>query len=503
MRYRHAIVGPIGLAALLTVTGALALTSAPSAVVTEAPASSPPARRARASIRLEVGRASSWVGQNIPVILRAQFRDVEGVTLEGAPELKSDGVFTSDLAREPHQSTEIIDGEPVLVATWTGTITPSTSGPLALAVELPVRVRFHEALAQPVLRDPTDGDPFAGMDIDPADPSSVQRLFRSFQQSFSRTLEPSIGRAHEDAVTLKASVRPLEIKALPVAGQPAAFSGAVGRFELRASVAAAKVHASEPVTLQVTLQGQGDLDRVDLPGVPSSADWKAYPTTAKTEAPVAGKRLGRKTFEQVLVPLHGGQLTIPPVSLGVFDPVVGRYTAIETSPLTVAVEGASEPAASAETMATPDPAPTVKPPAATRVAVPSPGSLVVSPRTVGLRLVPILAVLLGALAVRLRGRRDEERTLRQTLRRTAKRGSGAAFFDTARRLIVVHFAKRWGVAEGEVTADALRKHLGPTADPLVAAISTADALRFGRRDLKPTELGFACTTIEAGLRDAT
>jgi hypothetical protein len=37
----------------------------------------------------------------------------------------------------------------------------------------------------------------------------------------------------------------------------------------------------------------------------------------------------------------------------------------------------------------------------------------------------------------------------------------------------------------------------------VAAISTADALRFGRRDLKPTELGFACTTIEAGLRDAT
>jgi len=499
MKHRHAVVGSIALAASLAVTGAQAATVAPSAVTAAAPA---PARPGRASIGLEVVRATWWVGQSIPVVLRARFRDVDGVTLEGTPEFKSEAVFTRDLAREPHQSTEIVDGEPVLVATWSGTITPSTSGPLALSVELPVRLRFHEASA-PVFRDPTDGDPFAGMDIDPADPSSIQRMLRSFQQSFSRTLEPSLGRAHDEALTLRASARPLEIKALPVADQPAAFSGAVGRFDMRASVTADRVHASEPVTLLIKVQGQGDLDRVELAGVASSADWKAYPTTAKTEAPVAGKAVGRKTFEQILVPLHGGSLTIPPVPLAVFDPIAGRYTAIETSPVTVTVEGALEAATAAAATPSPGVAPSVATRAAIAATVPPPESLVVSPRTVGWRLAPALALLLGVIALRLRPTRSEEPSLRRTLRRTAKLGRGTAFFETARRLIVVHFAKRWGVAEGEITADTLRQRLGPTADPLLAAMSTADALRFGRADLQPSELGAACATIEANLRDAT
>jgi hypothetical protein len=504
MKQRHTVVGLIGLAAWLAVTGAQAATAAPSDVAAASPA---PARRGRASIGLEVGRATWWVGESIPVVLRARFRDVDGVTLEGVPELKSEGIFTRDLAREPHQSTETVDGEPVLVATWSGTITPSTSGPLALSVELPVRLRFHEA-STPVFRDPTDGDPFAGlpfagMDIDPADPSSMQRMLRSFQQSFARTLEPSMARAHDEALTLRASARPLEIKALPVTGQPAAFSGAVGRFDMRASVTADRVHASEPVTLLIKVQGQGDLDRVELSGVASSADWKAYPTTAKTEAPVAVKAFGRKTFEQILVPLHGGSLTIPPVPLTVFDPIAGRYTAIETSPLTVTVEGALDAAPAAAAMPSPGMAPSVVTPATIAATVPPPESLVVSPRTVGWRLAPALAVLLGVIALRLRPTRNEERSLRRALRRTAKLGKGTAFFETARRIIVVHFANRWGVAEGEITADTLRKRLGPTANPLLAAMSTADALRFGRADLQPSELGAACTTIEANLRDAT
>jgi len=42
----------------------------------------------------------------------------------------------------------------------------------------------------------------------------------------------------------------------------------------------------------------------------------------------------------------------------------------------------------------------------------------------------------------------------------------------------------------------------PTADPLVAPLSAADALRFGRRTLQPTELDNAFTSIEASLRSA-
>ena len=144
MKYIHAILGAVGMAALLAAGGFAGPRGSCCRGIRRV-GGEPPRVDARASIRLEVGRGTSWVGQAIPVVLKARFRDVEGVTLEGAPELTSDGVFTSDLAREPHQSTEIVDGEPVLVATWTGTITPSTAGPLALSVELPARIRFHES----------------------------------------------------------------------------------------------------------------------------------------------------------------------------------------------------------------------------------------------------------------------------------------------------------------------------------------------------------------------
>ncbi|MGD0679595.1 MAG: BatD family protein [Polyangiaceae bacterium] len=514
MRLGRSVLGAIAIAGLIACGESAAIASPPPPVSRSAPAATPAAQRSRASIRLTVGTSSGWVGQAIPITVSAQFRDVEGVTLEGSPQITSDSVFTTHLAREPRQSTAIADGEPTLVATWAGTITPSTAGPIALSVELPVRIRFREAAAPPpAFQDPSQGDPFGGMqgdpfgglDIDPSDPASIQRLLRSFQQSFSQPFETSLGRVHDEAITLKAASGRLEIKPLPAAGQPPTFSGAVGRFDMRASIAEGPVRSSDPVTLRVTVQGEGDLDRVDLPGIKTSSDWKAYPATSKTEAP-AGKRLGRKTFEQVLIPLHGGSLMIPSITLSTFEPNAGRYTSIQTAPFTVAVEGSPAPSPSVPPAATASgiaPGAAADAPTLDVSQIPSPSSLVPAPRTVGLSLAPALAALLAAVAVRLWPLRSGEKALRRTLRRTAKEGRVAPFFEAAHRLIVVHFAKRWGVAETDVTAEALRDHLGPTADPLVDALSTGDALRFGRRDPGPIELPVFCSTIESSLRDAT
>jgi hypothetical protein len=503
-----AVFSAIAMAGLVASLESPAIAAPPQSVAASAPAPASATHRSHASIRLTIGNASAWVGQAVPITVSAQFRDVEGVTLEGAPQLTSESVFTSNLSQEPRQSTVIVDGEPTLVATWTGTLTPSTAGPIALSVELPVRIRYRDAAPQrPALQDPLQGDPFAGMDdIDPANPASLQRIFRSFQQSFAQPFETALGRAHDDAITLKAASFPLEIKPVPASGQPPAFSGAVGRYEMQASIADGPVRASDPVTLRIVVRGDGDLDRVDLPGIATSSDWKAYPPTSKTEARVAGKRSGRKTFEQVLIALHGGNLTIPSIALSAFEPTAGRYTTIQTAPLAVTVEGAPAPSPSVEstapagiTIAEPPP----EDPAMNASPLPSPSSLVPAPRTVGLSLAPVLAALLAAVAVRLWRRRDAEKSLRRTLRRSAQGGSVAAFFDAARRLIIVHFAKRWRVAEAEVTVDALRGRLGPTADPLVTAISTADALRFGRRDPGPIDLPVVCSTILSSLREAT
>jgi hypothetical protein len=505
-RYRRTM-SIIGVSAALGLLAPAALAAGPTIRTSSSRAT--PAMRPRTSLRLDIGHPIAWIGQAIPITVRAQFRDVDGVALEGTPQLKSEGVFTSDLAREPHQSTMVIDGAPVLVATWTGTITPSTSGPFALSVELPVRVRYHEAAEQPAFDGPSDEDPFGmlNLNIDPSDPSSMQRLFRSFEQSFNRDVTQATGRVHDETTTLKATNRPVDIKELPLSGQPPRFTGVVGRFELHATMTSPDARASEPTTLSVTVRGEGDLDRVEIPGIESSRDWKAYPMAVKTKAAEPGKRIAQKTFEQTLIPLHGGALTIPPLSLSEFDPVAGRYTTVSTTPLTIDVTGPAEPV-----VISPPPAQAPAAPAADsrvssdstapRLPPPPSSALVVSIRSLAFRLAPVLLVILGGLAAAVLRRRDDEKSLRRALRVTAKQGSVPAFFDAARRLIVVHFAKRWGVPEKEVTADALRRQLGATADPLVQAMSTADALRFGRRDLPPTELRVVCSSIEASLRDA-
>ena len=141
----------------------------------------------RLSASTSVARRRGWV-RRFPVTLQAYFRGAEGVTLEGAPQLTSTGIFTSELSREPRQATEMVGGEPVLVATWTGTVTPSSAGPLALvggaagADSLP-----RGGARASSMPNPFGDDPFAALGG-----QSVRhvRHQRFFQQSMQQSMAP-------------------------------------------------------------------------------------------------------------------------------------------------------------------------------------------------------------------------------------------------------------------------------------------------------------------------
>jgi hypothetical protein len=492
MSLKRILVGALGVLAL---TGAVQ-TTAFAAPSTSAPATSPrvaPAnvRSAHASLQLDIGHAKAWVGQALPVTLRAYFRGAEGVTIEGAPQLTSPGIFTSELAREPRQATEMIGGEPVLVATWTGTVTPSSPGPLPVAAELPVRVRYREAapqVAMPAMPDLSQDDPFAAFGGNPFDSS----FFRHF-------MEQSSGRVRDESVALRASAQAIEALALPVAGQPATFTGAVGRFDLRASVSSAHAHVSEPVTLTIAVGGEGDFDRVDVSGVATSSDWKAYPPSVTTEAAPPGKRPRRKVFQQVLVPLRGGDLTVPSVSLGAFDPVSGRYVTRETSPLALSVEGTvvSADVAQVSASAPSAPAPAIDEPVLDWGPLVIPA--VVRPRAVALRIAPaLLLVLAAALFAGLRRRRTE-RALRRTMRRAATRKAVVPFYRAAHALIEARLSTQWKLPSDAVSVDVIRQRLGREGDPLAEALVADEALRFGRASLENPDLVPLCSSIERAL----
>ena len=87
MNLRRTFTRTAGVAALGVVMQTTALASPPSppAPSVVQPSGNASQHTAHASLRLDVARAKAWVGEALPVTLRAYFRGTEGVTLEGAP----------------------------------------------------------------------------------------------------------------------------------------------------------------------------------------------------------------------------------------------------------------------------------------------------------------------------------------------------------------------------------------------------------------------------------
>ena len=134
--------------------------------------------------------------------------------------------------------------------------------------------------------------------------------------------------------------RPLSLRILPIPGD-AAFHGPVGRFDFSAKLDRTRAAPGEAVTLRLRLSGAGnlrtatDLPKVEVPGV------TLYPPSVKSDATRTGRSQVSTEWSYVLVPKESGTVTIPPISLAVFDPAEKRIVTKTTAPLTFVTEGAS------------------------------------------------------------------------------------------------------------------------------------------------------------------
>jgi len=452
----------------------------------------------RASLRLDIGKTKAWVGQAIPVTLTAFFRDVEGVTLEGAPQLESKSLITSNLSQKPQQSNQVLDGQSTLTVTWKGTVTPSAPGTVQLSVSLPARLQYRDAPASIAMPD-VDDDIFGNMGIDAFDPSAI---FNQMQRRMRQMMERPLGNVRTQDIALKASTRTVDALALPTAGQPATFTGAVGHFDIKASLASARVQVNEPVTLRIEVDGSGDLDRVDLAGVASSESWKAYPTATLNQPATPDKRPTRKVFEQVLVPLRGGELTVPAVSFAAFDPTQEQYVTRETAPMKVHVEGVATVVSSPTVGAF---ATTIASPLASKALPKSQliRRLIPTRWQLGLGAGTIVLLIFAAAAYRARGRHGGERLLNRRMRRAAAEGQVGQFFESARSLVQTHLAQTWAMDPDQVTSKAIRERLGPKGEPLVELIAADETLRFARGGLESSNLKHLCLDVERSLRAAS
>ena len=442
-----------------------------------------------------------FVGQAVPVTFKAYFRAGTQITLTGAPGLGISAFTINHLQDEPRQSVESIGGVPYRVATWTAQASAAMPGHFATRATLPIVARYREASRRPA------ADPLADMLDDDMSPSSLIRSF--MKQSAFANLNDMFGQEHQREMTLHAPVQTVDVLSPPTTGQPADYNGAVGRFDVRATLTPTTGTTFAPMSLKIEVTGQGNLDRVSTTGLPSSASWKTYPPSAKVTDQ------GTKIFEQAVVPQSSGRLEIPAVSFSFFDPDRHQYLTRSTAPISVEI------AATPGGVATPSanlgksiPKVTEEPATGLRPNHFDEGRFVATllPPYRRLWFWPVVTVPWLALTIlvarpreRVASARIRRRALRETvaqhrmaMKRAAVAGDSVRFYEAGAAALRERLSETWKIAPDEVTAAEAAARLGRD-EPIVAILGTAERLRFAAAEPDASSLARLEEIIERSL----
>lgn len=125
----------------------------------------------------------------------------------------------------------------------------------------------------------------------------------------------------------------LEVVALPSAGQPLDFSGAVGRLTVRTSTDSRDVKLGDSIKLAVEWSGQGNLEFFRAPDPAALDSFRGFRVYGSTEE----KSFERRKVTYDLSPLSTDVREIPALPLTVFDPEAGRYETVATDPIPIRV----------------------------------------------------------------------------------------------------------------------------------------------------------------------
>jgi hypothetical protein len=231
------------------------------------------------------------------------------------------GFWAQDLLEanyRPKQYAEKIDGQQYAVAEIKKeALFPQKAGKLVIQ---PIEV---DVIAQLTVKQSKKNKP--------ADPLGNDPFFDSFfNDVFSG---PQVEQVKRSLISnsLTINVQPLP-NAPNVSGKPADFTGAVGQFNLTTKVDKTAVKADEPITLNITISGKGNIKLIENPKIVFPSDFEVYdPKVADNISTTGGGISGTKSFEYILIPRNPGKFTIKPFSFTFYNLEQHRYVT-QTSP---------------------------------------------------------------------------------------------------------------------------------------------------------------------------
>jgi hypothetical protein len=190
--------------------------------------------------------------------------------------------------------------------------------------------------------DPMEGEVIARVQV------KRQRANDPFDQFFNDPFfnNPFFNNSVQDVkVAMKSEPVRITVRELP-ANAPAAFTGAVGRFTMEASLDKKEVRAHDGVTFKIKISGRGNLKLIDPPKITFPAEFDTYDPkiNSSVNATTAGVT-GNKTFEYLVIPRNAGEYKIPVSEFSYFDLDNKQYQTIRGSDFILKVAKGEETAA--------------------------------------------------------------------------------------------------------------------------------------------------------------
>ena len=270
-----------------------------------------------------------------------------------------------------------------------------------------------------------------------------------------------------------ASTQALSIQVLPLpAAAPASYSGAVGDFRASFLFNRREGSTDEALTLQINLSGDGDLKRLDAPALSLGDSFEVYPPKLIEEGYTeeAGKRIGRRLYEYLVVPKWAGEFAIP-VAFSFFDPVSGRYQVIsERFPIAIR-QGKKRHLAMPDASAGSALLPLKEWPHLGKRPMP----LATRPWFWALLVLPfatIAALLAGRRYRTAPGRRKRQGNAREATREQLRRtesyirsGDSRAFFEAVSQALIGYYAGQLNLSPNEQTKEMILQRLSEKGIP--------------------------------------
>jgi len=445
-----------------------------------------------AFLRVQPAKEQSYTGEIVPVQIKVYFRDGLKANLNSLPQLHGEGYILQQLAREPVQTRELIENIPYAVLTWDSALSGIKEGEHTLSVEIAATLLLPEQHRGSPFGNTAFNDPF------------FNNFFSSYREKDVQVASPPLQ---------------LAVLPLPKEGKPDDFNGAIGNFRLSVTASPVDIVPGDPITLIMTVSGEGNFDRVQAPTISTEKGWKTY-TPSSEFLKDGGPGQGKKVFEQALVARDSSLSEIPPILFSYFDPAAAAYKTLKTEPIALTINGGKvAPEAKKQVIAQTDLPNTDKAESVHSVqeVVPPVGGLApmqlvagnmdqqLSPLfarkwfqilivllLLGIATVVVVKVRAARLANNPRLQRDlamkhlldlREKEIDQALAANDTRG----FLSSCRKTIQEQLGLLWDVEAGAITLADLRKRL--SADSvLLEVFSAADESAYGGQELNQQQM---------------